>query len=289
MQSFHAINLLIPGDPEKLSITAPSGSWALEQVPAFAQAIAAITGTASHRPKTAPVAETYFIESAVGMDVGAALAEGAFEELTPILLGATYATGLSATIERSTMGSDVTIVQSSEHWPRARALGGPAFVVTTAVEYKNLVERFLASWPSAGRTEKALLLIHHWLDALSCWSMEDLYLSATTLMQVIVATEARKQGKDKLEFYPGITAAAQRFGIASLSAEFKNMRNELVHDGQLIGARFAGPDKLACANVVADVLNWIDAYIHAALALGPVLNKRFKGTSLVSLNAYSIY
>jgi hypothetical protein len=207
------------------------------------------------------------------MDMGAALAEAAFEELTPVLLGATYATGLSATIERSTMGSDVTIVQSSEHWPRARALGAAAFVVTTAVEYKHLVERFLASWPGAGRTEKALLLIHHWLDALLCWSMEDLYLSATTLLQVIVATEARKQSKDKLDFYPGISAAAQRFGITSLSADFKNMRNELVHDGQLIGTRFAGPDKLACANVVADVLNWIDAYIHAALALGPVLKK----------------
>src|ERR1700729_4003576 len=108
MQSFYTINLLIPGDPEKLSITTPSGSWTLEQIPEFAQALVAITGAASHRPKIAPIAETYFIESPVGMDMGAALAEASFEELTPILLGTTYATGLSATIERSTMGSDVT-------------------------------------------------------------------------------------------------------------------------------------------------------------------------------------
>lgn len=35
------------------------------------------------------------------------------------------------------------------------------------------------------------------------------------------------------------TGAANRAGIAALSRDFVDMRNELVHDGQLIGSRFA--------------------------------------------------
>jgi hypothetical protein len=46
--------------------------------------------------------------------------------------------------------------------------------------------------------------------------MEDLYLSATTLLQVIAATEGHRQGDD-LTYYAGVTAAAQRMGLQSLS------------------------------------------------------------------------
>ena len=60
------------------------------------------------------------------------------------------------------------------------------------------------------------------------------------------------------------------------------------HDGQLIGHRFAGPDKAACAHVVVDVLNWLDEYIHAALALGARRKIRFTDADLVNHNAYSI-
>jgi SAM-dependent methyltransferase len=72
-------------------------------------------------------------------------------------------------------------------------LGSPS--TRTADEFRNLLEAFLRAWPTNGQTEKALLLIHHWLDALACWSLEDLYLSTTTLLQVISATEADRQGK----------------------------------------------------------------------------------------------
>jgi hypothetical protein len=140
----------------------------------------------------------------------------------------------------------------------------------------SLVERFVRAWPGAGQTEKALLLVHHWLDALACWSMEDRYLRATTLLQIIVATEAMRQGKPELRFYPGVTAAAHRIGIRVLSNDFKNMRNELIHDGRLIGTRFPGPDKDACAGVLADLLNWFDEYMHTALSLWPAPKESFQ-------------
>jgi hypothetical protein len=288
MLRFRVINLLIPGDPQRLKIQTPSGTWELSQTPEYVQAKSAITGARSTRPSMQPVAETHFAEYPTGPASNAQVRGIAFEELTPLLLAATYATGMSVTILRSTLDSEVLIVESSDHWPRARAVDRPSFVVNSSVEFQRLVEAFVREWPTSGHFEKALLLIHHWLDALACWSMEDLYLSATTLLQIIVASEADKQRKVELKFFKGLEDAAKRMNLRLLGPDFKNMRNELVHDGRLIGSRFRGPDKQACAAVVADVLNWIDEYIHAAMNLGAVAKKRFGVQDFMALNAYSI-
>lgn len=280
MLGFRVVNLLIPGNPGTLDLSLPSGTWTLTQDPNFATAMAAIG--------KGRCAETYILEHPVSLDAGAAVADAVFEEVIPILLAASYATGLSVTIKRSIPGSDCMIMQPSQHWPRDRAMGQPSTVVTSDAEFVALVQFFVQNWLQAGQTEKARLLVHHWLDALSCWSMEDLYLSATTLLQIIVATEATRQGKAELPYYPGVTAAATHRGIRVLGDDFKNMRNELIHNGQLIGRRFAGPDRAACAVVVADVLNWFDDYLHAALGLGGVRKTRFKPADFIGLNAYSI-
>jgi len=282
--NFWVINLLMPGDPMAVSITTPGGNWQFKQIPQFAQNSAAIRGASRPRPQMPPIAETYFLADTVG----AADIRRIETEVTPILLAATYATGMSVTSERSTRNGGPGLVQPSNHWPRARGLDAQSLVVNTLDEFVHLVEAFVREWATAGQTEKALLLVHHWLDSLSCWSMEDLYLSATTLLQIIVATEATKQGKNQLKLFPGIKDAATRVGIAPLSRDFKDMRNELVHDGRLIGSRFVGPDRAACAQVVSDVLNWFDAYLHAALALGPVAKTRFRASDFMGLNAYSI-
>lgn len=282
--NFWIINLLMPNDPQNVSITTPHGSWQFVQMPQFASHSAAIRGATVARPAMPPIAETYFLQDTAGRDD----VDRIDSEVTPILLAATYATGLSVTSERAAKNGAMALVQQSEHWPRARGLDAPSSVVNTPSEFVHLVEAFVRAWPTVGQTEKALLLVHHWLDSLACWSMEDLYLSATTLLQVIVATEAAKQGKNRLDFHLGITDAANRMSIRILGPDFKDMRNELVHDGRLIGSRFAGPDKAACSAVVADVLNWFDMYVHAALALGPVKKTRFRAIDFASLNAYSI-
>jgi hypothetical protein len=281
MLSFCVVNLVIPGDPVKLDLALPSGTWTLERHPNYAEFKQAIG--------EGKCAETYFLEHPVDLRVDkSAAVDRAFDEITPILLAASFLTGMSVTIKRSTPQSDVMIVQSTDHWPRERAIHGASPIITTDAEFKQKVEQFMQAWPQAGRTEKARLLVHHWLDALACWSMEDLYLSATTLLQIIVATEADHQGKAKLDYYPGVTDASTRMGIPALSNDFKNMRNELIHDGQLIGRRFLGPDKLACAAVVAEVLNWFDLYVFTALGMGAPAKPRFSNTEFVGLNAYSI-
>lgn len=280
MLSFYVVNLLIPGDPLKIDLSLPSGIWTLERHPDFIRFKDAIG--------SGQCAETYFLENQVSPADGAALVDQAFNEITPILLAASYLTGQSVTIKRSTMGSEVTIMQPTDHWPRDRAMGQPSAIITSDIEFKEQVERFTQSWPGAGQTEKARLLVHHWLDSLACWSMEDLYLSATTLLQVIVATEAARQSKKKLPFNAGVTDATNRMRINALSDDFKNMRNELIHDGQLIGKQFAGPDKDACSVVIADVLNWFDEYMHAALGLSLPKKIRFHKNDFVGLNAYSL-
>jgi hypothetical protein len=52
--------------------------------------------------------------------------------------------------------------------------------------------------------------------------------------------------------------------------------------------RWQLPDAEACAGVVADVMNWFDEYMHAALGLGIPRKTRFRKADLMSLNAYSI-
>jgi hypothetical protein len=221
------------------------------------------------------------------MDDGAGACDAAFDEITPILLASSYALGLSVTIKRSTPASDIMIMQPSDHWPRERAMGTGIPAVATDQELKTFIGNFVNSWATLGQSEKALLLVHHWLDALACWSFEDIYLSATTIQQIIVATEENRIATN-LTFLNGVTSASNTFGIAPLSDDFKNMRNDLIHDGQLSGSRFPNKTKNECAEVAADVFNWIDAYMHAALNLDPQAQNHFSKNDFMALNSYSL-
>jgi hypothetical protein len=278
MLGFQIANLLVPGDPKTVMLNLPSGTWELEQTPVFSK-------SKGHIAK-GMCAETYFMRHPATM--GSA-ADAAYEEVTPILLGASFTTGLAVTSRRSMPASDILIGQPRDQWPRDRSIGAEWPVVTTADQFRDLVEAFVCSWPALGKTEKALLLTHHWLDALAFWSLEDLYLSATTLLQIIVATEATKQSKKDLPLEAGLAQAATRMSIRVLTADFKDMRNELIHDGRLIGTRFKGPDRAACAAVVCDVLNWFDEYMHAALKLGSPRKVRFGKNALIGANAFSVF
>ncbi len=72
------------------------------------------------------------------------------------------------------------------------------------------------------------------------------------------------------------------------SHDVVKMRNDLIHDGTLSGTSFNNRNAADCNIVVAAALNWIDSYLHAALALGPVRNVRFDPHSFDNLNAYSL-
>lgn len=273
MISLWMVNLLIPGEPKELSLKTPLGDWSFCRYARYAESRKAI--------REGKCANTYALEYPDASKMAA------IEEVTPITLGASFLTALSATVLSSTMGSEVSFLQPSKHWPRDRSMGEGSQSTNGADEFKSILEAIVANWPTKGQSEKALLLIHHWLDALACWSLEDLYLSATTLLQIISATESDRQGKN-LSFLSGVSGAANRMRIRVLGNDFKDMRNELIHEGRLIGTSFLGPDQIACARVVADVMNWLDEYIYAALGLGTPKRVRFSEHDFVTLNAYSI-
>lgn len=279
MIGFWIVNLLVPGEPEELEIVTPSGTWRLER--------AAFYGRSKEAILEGKCAHTYALENPVSMDDGAAACDAAFEEVTPLLLGASYLTGLSVTSNSSLPGSDAQMMQIGDHWPRERSMGQGNPVVTDAQEFVAGLEAFVRAWPASAQQEKALLLVHHWLDALACWSFEDLYLSATTLLQVIAATEEHVRGS-RLTFYDGVTSASNRAGVAPLNQDFKDMRNVLIHEGRLIGGRFRGTSFHDCTQVAADVLNWFDEYLHSVLSLGQVRRRRFEANDFIGLNAYSI-
>lgn len=280
MIGFWVVNLLIPEDPDELKIHALSGDWELSKFAKYSESKSAITnGQCAH---------TYSIENVVSVDDGAAACDANFEELTPILLGASYISGLSVTAKTSLPHSDVMLVQPSEHWPRERAMGAGNHCVSSSQEFIEVVEKFVAAWPAKASQEKILILVHHYLDALGCWSFEDFYLSATTLLQIIAATEESITGNTNLSYFAAVQSASQRVGITSLSRDFKDMRNNLIHEGKLLGGRFAGTDIHACSVVAADLMNWFDEYVHAVMNLGLVKRKRYSKQDFMSLNAYSI-
>jgi hypothetical protein len=277
---FWLVNMIIPGDPDEAIITTTSGKWFFQKSHNFAECKDAIGKN--------QCAHTYSIEIATSIADGAAACDTSFEEMTPILLGSSFLSGLAVTSKVSLPHSDVSIVQPTSHWPRERAMGHGNFCVNTNDEFFNTLEQFIAAWPAVSQPEKTLILIHHWLDALGCWSFEDFYLSATTLLQIIAATEQRITGNTNLSYLTAVQSASNRAGIAVLNRDFKDMRNNLIHEGKLLGASFAGTDLEACSTVASDLMNWFDAYIHSVMNLGPVKRKRYSKADFISLNAYSI-
>jgi len=279
MIGFWIVNLVVPGEPEHLLIKTPAGTWTLDRVEFYSTSIRGL--------QTGQCAHTYAIHNPVSMTDGAAACERAMDEMTPLLLGASYLTGLSVTAKQSVPYSDARILQPSSHWPRERSMANSQAVVNTEAEFISALERFVAAWPGPGQSEKVLLLVHHWLDALACWSFEDMYLSATTLLQIIAATEETRQGRD-LSYFNAVSAAATRAGIPALGPDFKDMRNNLIHEGKLLGGHFSGASLNDCASVAAGVLNWFDTYIHTVLALRPIGKIRFSARDFLGLNAYSV-
>lgn len=280
MIGFWVVNLLIPGEPDNCKISTSSGDWNLEKSTNYSQSKDAIvSGQCAH---------TYAIENDASMDDSSSAVDSSLEEMTPILLGASFLSGLSVTVRASLPNSDVSIIQSSDHWPRERAMGVENPCVTSQQEFTENLEKFVNAWPSVAQSEKILILIHHWLDALGCWSFEDFYLSATTLLQIIAATEEQVTGNSNLSYFQAVQSASSRVGINSLNRDFKDMRNNLIHKGNLLGGRFAGTDQEACSSVAADVMNWFDEYIHTVMNLGYVKRKRYSKNDFMSLNAYSL-
>ncbi len=281
MIGFRIANLLIPDDPEELEIQTRSGCWTLRQNNQFLENKQAIYQGKCAETYDATHPVSFDREKSSGLDQ-------AQNELLPLCLGMSYLTGHSCNPSRSVLSSEIDFLCRSDRYPRDRSLPGSQPAISTSIEFKQVLESFVHQYPLIAQQEKLLLIIHHWLDSLACWSLEDLYLGASTVLQIIAATEADRQQKKALFFYNSITAVAARWSLTRLSEDFKKMRNDLIHEGTLSGSHFSSKSKSNCAAVVTEALNWIDTYLHTVLCLGAVRRIRFDANEIAQLNSFSL-
>ncbi len=277
-------NLIMPGEPDRLVINTPAGTWTFNKAPKYDDLKKAIKG--------GQIAETYSIECA-GTYVGSrsAAIDRADDELIPICLGASFLTALSVAPSRSLPGSDVSFLQVGPHFPRPRAMGEGFQSATDTPMFARNLEAFVSAYPVQGSTEKIRLVSHHFLDALAFWSIEDLVLSTTTILEIIAITAktiAAAQGQSICDFIPRILFAARRFNLPVLPPDFRDMRNDLVHEGTLSGTKFPGKNPDECGKAAAEALDWTDQYIFAALGMGQPGRARFIAEPFRGANSFSL-
>lgn len=277
-------NLIIPGDPNQLTITTPAGTWELIKDSKFNDSKSAILNDGM-------TAETYSIEF-TGSYTGSrsAAIDAASEELIPVCLAASYLTALSVTPTRSLPCSEVTFLTVGTYFPRARSMGSGFYVTDDTAEFAGLMEAFVHAYAGAGQVEKIRLVAHHFLDALAFWSLEDLVLSTTTILEIISITAKSLAGPSTQTrtFNQRMNFAASRFNLPPLPSDFRNMRNDLVHEGTLSGTRFPDKDAAQCGIAAAEALDWIDRYVFSALQFSSTPPMRFAREGFRGANSFSL-
>ena len=277
-------NLIIPGEPDVLDIATRAGIWTLTKDPDYMKFKAVI--------EKGQCAETYSIRiSNTYTGSRSAAIDAASDELIPLCLGASYLTAMSVAPSRSLPFSDVSFLQVGPHFPRPRAMGlGFQSAIDTAMFKQNL-EAFVAGYPATDPTEKIRLVSHHFLDALAFWSIEDLVLSTTTILEIIAITAKTvggPLGQPVGNYAQRLTYAASRFAIPPVPTDFRDMRNDLVHEGTLSGTGFPGKDADDCGLATAKALDWIDLYVFAALGMGQPGRARFLAEPFHGANSFSL-
>lgn len=294
MIGFWLVNLLPPGQPRAFGLRTPAGVWGFKQSPAFARLEPQIRGRGL-------CGNTYSMEFRLPTDgTRSSAKEVAFSEVLPLCLAMSFVTGAAVTIRDSLPSSEISFVKVGSHFPRARGILNPTACVSTMDQFTDLVEAFVGQYSQVNSTEKLLLLIHFYIDALSCWSLENLYLSGSTLLQIIASTEensrrpfatsqaARRTGKSKAKpaFFDYLAGAADRVGITPLGHDVVKIRNSLIHEGTLKSASF--PAQLDAAIPIAEAMSWVDQYIYAVLKLGKVPLLRHHSRDLTgAVNSFS--
>lgn len=282
---FNLCNLIIPDDPVKICINTASGVWTFDQIQQFDNNKAAIISNGM-------CANTYSagIEVSVNTSISSAV-DAAFEELLPICLGLSYLSGLAVAPTQALPHSFVSFVQVGDHFPRQRSMGSGNQIACNNLEFQNKLELFVGNYSAINTTEKISLLIHHWLDSLACWSLEDMTLGVATLLEIIAATandRAILNNQNLRNFSDRINAAACHYNLPTLGRDFRDMRNDLVHEGSLSASRFSQKNLDDCTNAAIEALNWIDSYIHSAIRLYPPSKQRFQLCSFKGINSFSL-
>lgn len=278
---FGLCNLFVPEEPTEFALDTAVGTWTFRRFGGYEEWKDEIL-------QRGACGRTYRATTTVDTSGGRTAAlEASFDELLPICLGASYLTGMSVGPDPGVLGSEVSFLQVGPHFPRPRGMGPGRPAAGSLAEFKADLGTFVARYRRVEKEEKARVLIQHWLDAQSFWSLEDIVLSTTTLLEVIAATAERASPVRLGSVAERLVCAAKRFSLRELDPDFRKMRNDLVQEGTLSGSKFPNSNSVACAELAASALNWIDLYLHATFGLGSPRRERFERHAFAGVSAFS--
>lgn len=203
----------------------------------------------------------------------------ATDELIDACLILSFVSATCVTPKGATAASDVQFLQLGDDFIRPRAIRGFS-ALQIGQTYSQYFSTGMPNLHSLMAPRQLRLFLSHWISGLTCFSLEDLFLAIGVQMDIVKQCEITAVGR-RLDYFPGMQAASVRYSLLPLSRDYKNMRNDIVHEGRLSGTNFPGKSKTDCANVVADTLNWIDGYVCAILGFSQV-PARWSGIQLAA-------
>lgn len=277
---FRLINLIIPANPDTIKVVGKHGNWIIQKDYDFHRKIEEI----KNKPTIA--LETYTIEHE--KQHSHAQAEELIAEFQHICLCLSYLFGSAVTFERSLPFSDINFIQVGDGFPRMRHFLPDNHIVVTPQELEAKLNKMISLFDQKKLANNIHIIIHHFLDSNYCWSLEDLFLDACTVLEIVKQNEIRRQNR-KLKFYKAIESTSQNLSISIPGRDFIKMRNDLIHEGHLSKTTFPGHTKSECADVVCGVLNWIDEYVHSVFMISPVSRVRYPKHKFDTLNSYTTW
>src|SRR5262249_16952667 len=146
-----------------------------------------------------------------------------------------FLTAKCVTPRDTTGGSEVKFVGFGDSFVRARAIAGfPSLQMNQS--FTDFFARGMSSFASAFSSRQIRLHLSHWVSGLTCFSMEDLFLSIGVQMDIVKQCERAASGNSRLTYFQGMESASNRYSLTKLSRDYTLMRNDIVHEGVLSGA-----------------------------------------------------
>lgn len=186
-------------------------------------------------------------------------------ELIDICLILSFFSGACVTPIGTTGQSETQFLQLGDSFLPPRAIRG-FDALNIGQSFQDFFSCGLASIASNFSARRARLLLAHWISGLTCFTLEDLFLSIGVQMDIVKQCEIQATGTSKT-YFEGMCSASARYQLPELSVDYKNMRNDIVHEGKLSGTSFNNKTKSDCAKVTSDALNWVDKYMLSILSI----------------------
>jgi hypothetical protein len=187
----------------------------------------------------------------------------ACDEIIDICLILSLLCARCVTPSGTTENSVIQFIQLGDDFVPSRAIIG--FPSITPTSLSNFFSDWVSSIHPAIIQRRLRLQLCHWLSGLTCFTLEDIYLSAGVQMDIVKQLERVATNNLNLTYFQGMASASKRFSLTALGNDYKAMRNDIVHEGILSGSNFAGKTKGQCSVVIAETLNWLDSYVLAVI------------------------